>query len=124
MDLNSIFEKLSAETGETVEAVSARLAEASGLTAEKLEAIRAAVATRAAEGSSDARAFVAEVAEKAGVTAEKVTSLFEGLRADVEARGLSGLWAEWTAGLDKDGDGSVLDDLRDRIAGLFGRRDG
>jgi hypothetical protein len=106
-----------------VDTISARLAEAAGLTAEKLDEIRAAVAAKAAEGQSDARALVADVAEKADVSADKVTALFEGLKADVEAKGLSGMWAEWTAGLDKDGDGSILDDLKDRIGGLFGRRD-
>ncbi len=123
MDLNAILTKISAQTGETVDAVSARLAEATGLSADKLDEIRAAVTAKVAEGQADARALVAEVAEKAGVQAEKVTALFETLKADVEAKGLSGLWAEWTAGLDRDGDGSVLDDLKDRIAGLFGRRD-
>lgn len=124
MDLNAILSKISAETGETVEAVSQRLAEASGLSAEKLAEIRTAVAAKAAEGQADARALIAGVAAKAGVEAEKVTALFETLKADVEAKGLSGLWAEWTAGLDRDGDGSILDDLKDRITGLFGRRQG
>ncbi|WP_448582180.1 hypothetical protein [Thermaurantiacus sp.] len=123
MDLNAILAKLSAETGETVEAVSARLAEATGLTADKLDAIRSAVTAKAAEGQADARALIAEAAEKAGVGADMVTALFEKVKADVEAKGLSGMWAEWTAGLDKDGDGSILDDLRDRIGSLFGRRD-
>lgn len=123
MDLNAILAKLAAETGETVEALSARLAETTGLTAGKLEEIRAAVAARAAEGEADARALIAEAAEKAGVGADKVIALFEKVRADVEAKGLSGLWAEWTAGLDRDGDGRILDDLRDRIGALFVRRD-
>ncbi|MFN7175113.1 MAG: hypothetical protein ACK4MT_10505 [Thermaurantiacus tibetensis] len=124
MDLNSLIAKISAETGETVEAVQARLSEASGVTAEKLAEIREAIRARTAEGTADARALIAEVAAKVDVGADKVTALFEQLKSEVEGKGLSGLWAEWTAALDKDGDGSILDDLKDRIAGLFGRRDG
>ncbi|WP_448584887.1 hypothetical protein [Thermaurantiacus sp.] len=123
MDFNAILGRLSAETGETVEAISARLVAATGLTTEKLDAIRRAVAEKAAEGGADARALIAEVAEKAGVEADRVTAVFEKVKADVEAKGLSGLWAEWTAGLHQDKDGRILDDLKDRIAGLFGRRD-
>lgn len=120
MDIDAMISKLASQTGETVDAINARLAEASGLTAEKIGEVKAALAAQLAEGGGDARALFSRVAEQTGIGADKVTDLFANLKDEVDAKGLSGLWSEWTAGLDRDGDGSILDDLKDRLAGLFG----
>lgn len=120
MDIDAMIAKLSSQTGETADAITARLAEASGLSAEKIGEVKAAIAAQLAEGKGDARALFSRVAEQTGVGADKVTDLFASLKGDLDSKGLSGLWSEWTAGLDRDGDGSIMDDLKDRLAGLFG----
>ncbi|MFQ3595586.1 MAG: hypothetical protein SNJ63_05690 [Sphingomonadaceae bacterium] len=115
--------KLSAETGESVEAIKAKLEAHTGVTGDRLEALLAEAEARAKDGVTDVRTLFAELSQKAGLETAKVSALFEDLKAQYEAKGLAGTWRDTLARFDKDGDGRVLDDLLGMAKGLFGKSD-
>jgi hypothetical protein len=123
MDLKAMLADLEAKTGKTASELAAAFSERSGLTTDSVEQLFAALNQRLESGVADANVVVEDLAAKAGVEAGKVTALFDALKADYEAKGLSGMIADAKAKLDADGDGSILDDLKDAASSLFGRKD-
>jgi uncharacterized membrane protein len=123
MDLKAMFAELEAKTGKTAGELAAALSGRAGVTTKQAEDMFAALGQRLESGVADASQVVEELAARGGVGVEKATALFEALKSDYEAKGLSGMVADLKAKLDTDGDGSILDDLKDAASSLLGRKD-
>jgi len=90
------------------------IAEKLGLPADKAQELASGLTEKLGEEGGDKMQAVQDLAEEHGVSVDSLKEMLSG-------EGEGGIMGSITGMLDKDGDGSVIDDLGDMAKGLFGK---
>jgi hypothetical protein len=130
MDLSAIVQQLQGAGG------LGALAEKLGLSPDQTHQVAASAAQHVDAGTSDAAELAQKVAQSTGLDAGAITSMLPGLLGGLQSHagglgeaaqnainglvGNNSMLKGLLAGLDKDKDGSVVDDAVDLVKGLFG----
>jgi hypothetical protein len=90
------------------------IAEKLGLPADKAKELAASLSEKLT-GDGDKMQAIQDLAQEHGLSVDSIKNMLGG-------EGEGGLLGKVTGFLDKDGDGSVMDNLSDMASGLFGKK--
>ncbi len=91
------------------------IAEKLGVPADKAQSIVSGLTEKLGSEGGDKIQAIQDLADEHGVSVDSIKDMLGG-------EGEGGLMDKLTGFLDKDGDGSVVDDLGDMTKGLFGKK--